>query len=199
MIMHYREIVFCFLTCTMSIILIAFSQNILVQSFNTKAYLCLPLGKKLMYYLIPGIGCAVGSVVSFFLSKVMNRKVIMFYAIWLAGVFMFLCGPSYVFGLYDNSKASVVSADNNYVFKLQISGYAMVGLFVGVLVYPIMSEIFCLAHIKEGILNDITLIDKASGVFSIFFGLGELLAVVLGNFLIAYIKNDPFNYTVSSL
>ena len=66
----------------------------------------------------------------------------------------------------------------------------MVGFFVGFLVYPLLSEILCIAHLKEGILNDITLVDKASGIFCIFYGFGSLLAIVMGNFMVSYIRTD---------
>ncbi len=64
----------------------------------------------------------------------------------------------------------------------------MVGFFIGFLVYPLLSEIMCIAHIKEGVLNNITLIDKASGLFSLFFAFGCILAVVFANFMAPYIK-----------
>ena len=61
----------------------------------------------------------------FFLTKVMQRKLIIFYALIFIGGFMFLSGPSYVFGLYDNESSMNKTADhglmtvgNVYTFKL---------------------------------------------------------------------------------
>lgn len=73
-----------------------------------------------------------------------------------------------------------------------MSGFALTALFIGFLVYPLMSEILCIAHIKEGVLNDITLIDKASGLFCLFFGFGCIVAILFANIMMLYIKpSDP--------
>ena len=97
----------------------------------------------------------------------MNRKVIIFFGLIISGCFLFVAGPSYIFGLYNNAKAS--NTDDDYIFKMHVAGFSMVGFFISFVVYPLVSEIFCLAHIKEGVLNDMSLIDKSTGVFNMFF------------------------------
>jgi hypothetical protein len=46
--------------------------------------------------------------------------------------------------------------------------------------YPILPEILCIAHIKGGILNDYSLIDKASGFCCAFYSFGAMLAIFIG-------------------
>ena len=57
----------------------------------------------------------------------MQRKLIIFYALLCASAFLFVSGPSYVFGLYDNEKAlnktlipnsKTITEGSIYVFKL---------------------------------------------------------------------------------
>jgi hypothetical protein len=66
----------------------------------------------------------------------------------------------------------------------QFAGFACSGFSVAFVIYPLLPEVLCIAHLKEGILNDISLVDKASGIYSIFYGFGCIFAVVLGNLLI---------------
>lgn len=73
--------------------------------FNTKTFLCATPGTKLLYYSTPALTFIGGTVVVFFLTKVMQRKLIIFYSLIFVGAFMFLSGPSYVFGLYDNESS----------------------------------------------------------------------------------------------
>jgi hypothetical protein len=40
-----------------------------------------------------------GTICAFILTKFVNRKLIIFYALLFTGVFLFLTGPSYVFAL----------------------------------------------------------------------------------------------------
>jgi hypothetical protein len=51
-------------------------------------------------------------------------------------------------------------------------------------VYPILPEVLYITHLKEGILNDISLIDKASGIYSIFFSFGCIIAVIITNLIV---------------
>ncbi len=48
----------------------------------------------------------------------------------------------------------------------------MVAFFVSFMVYCLLSEILAIAHTNEDVLNDLTLIDKAAGMFGVFSGLG---------------------------
>ena len=73
---------------------------------------------------------------------------------------------------------------------MQISGFGLVGFFDAFVIFCLLSEILCLAHSKEDILNDVVLIDRASGMFTLFCAFGFILAIVLGNFMIPYIKQD---------
>ena len=59
----------------------------------------------------------------------------------------------------------------------------MCGFFAAFIVYPLLPEVQCLSHIKEGLLNDVALVDKASGIYSFFFAIGCISAVLIGEFL----------------
>jgi hypothetical protein len=63
---------------------------------------------------------------------------------------------------------------------MQISGFSLASFFTAFIIYPLLPEVQCLSHVKEGLLNDVALVDKASGIYSMFFAIGCLLAVVIG-------------------
>jgi hypothetical protein len=71
---------------------------------------------------------------------------------------------------------------------MQMSGFSLVGFFLAFIVLPLLPEIQCLSHIKEGKLNDISLVDKASGIYSIFFSTGCILAVLVGESFVQFLK-----------
>jgi hypothetical protein len=43
---------------------------------------------------------------------------------------------------------------------------------------------------KEGILNDYSLIDKASGIYGIFFSIGCILSVIVGSIIYNDLHRD---------
>ena len=73
---------------------------------------------------------------------------------------------------------------------MQLAGFSLTSFFIAFVIYPLLPEVLCLTHIKEGILNDITLVDKASGIYSIFYGIGCIIAIIFGNLIITY-ELDP--------
>ncbi len=56
--------------------------------------------------------------------------------------------------------------------------------------YPLLPEVQYLSHVKEGLLNDVALVDKASGIYSLFFALGCIIAVLIAKILDHY-KDFP--------
>ena len=67
----------------------------------------------------------------------------------------------------------------------------MCSFFVAFIVYPLLPEVLCVAHIKEGLMNDISLVDKASGIYSLFYGVGCVVQVIFGSLLITYVSENP--------
>lgn len=107
----------------------------------------------------------------------MQRRVIMFFAFLFVGVFCLIQGPSNLFDLnpHDPTYAKTVQ-------KFRISGICLSGFFLSFLFFPILPEVLFIAHKKEGILDDYNLIDKASGIYGMFFSLGCILGVMVGDF-----------------
>jgi hypothetical protein len=66
---------------------------------------------------------------------------------------------------------------------MQISGFSLCSFFTAFIVYPLLPEVQCISHVKEGLLNDVALVDKASGIYSLFFALGCIIAVLIGKTL----------------
>lgn len=70
---------------------------------------------------------------------------------------------------------------------MQLTGFALTSFSIAFVIYPLLPEVLCITHIKEGIMNDITLVDKASGIYSIFYGIGCILSIIFGNLIITYV------------
>ena len=68
-------------------------------------------------------------------------------------------------------------------FEMEAIGYALCWFIVSMTFYPFLPEVTCLAHKKEGILNDYQLIDKAAGLYSVFYSIGCIIAIFIGETL----------------
>ena len=185
-LLRHREILFCLFATTMAAVMISFQQDILIQNFNARVYLCLPLLKKLLYYLVPLLTFIVGKIVAYGLTRIMQRKLIIFVSWFLAACSLFIAGPSYIFGLNDTERT--LDEGSNYTIRMQLLGFGLTSFFTSFMVFCLLSELLCLAHSLEDALNDIQCIDRATGLFTMFTALGFVIAIIAGNLIVSYIK-----------
>jgi hypothetical protein len=83
--------------------------------------------------------------------------------------------------------------------NFRIAGLTMSGFFLSFLFYPILPEILSIAQNKEGILDDYNLIDKACGIYGVFFSLGNMLSVIVGDIIYYQIFNLNFRTTCDAM
>jgi MFS family permease len=109
----------------------------------------------------PFVGC---------LTSVIPRYWITFFAFFFASAALFMFGPSKVF----NFPVSIT---------LSTIGLAILGCSCSVIFVPLLSEIIEGVREKEGIWDSGTINDKATGVYNTAYGLGCIIAPILGGYL----------------
>eukprot|EP00347_Sterkiella_histriomuscorum_P003211 403365165 len=114
------------------------------------------------------------------LSKRIPRRLFIFASFILLSISMLLQGPSVMFGL----------PDSNW---LMFIGYSISGIAQGFVFIPLLPEAIESIYIKEQIVEgeneyqDQILNDIASGLYSTFYSIGQILAPTLGGALYDYI------------
>ena len=151
------QIQFCFFVTVISLILLIFYDNIL-RAFIMKDIaleggrkfcggqpFCLEITK---YYSIPAISFLIGSVVIFYMVKIVQRRRVIFISFLLVAVFLLVMGPSHLFtvGVKDYK-------------EYQQAGMSITAFFLAFIIFPVLPEIISLVHKSEGLLDDYILID----------------------------------------
>lgn len=68
-------------------------------------------------------------------------------------------------------------------YKLLLAGIAVLGVAIGFLFVPLLTEIIAAVQEKEGMGENPILNDKCTGLFNTFFGIGSILAPTCGGLI----------------
>ena len=77
--------------------------------------------------------------------------------------------------------------------KYTVVGMTFSAFFLAFIMFPVLPEIIYLVHQNEGVLDDYVFIDRASGIFGVYFALGCIIGVILGDGIVFHVQGKDGN------
>lgn len=122
-----------------------------------------------IFFLLSSITYVIGAPLSSCLSRVINRRYVVFFAFSMMIVQNMFQGPSYIFGLPDSLALIGV-------------GVSMLGFCLSLALVPLLSELIETLEDMD-IYDPSQICDMTASMFNCMFNLGNLLAPLIAGFI----------------
>lgn len=177
---HSRSL-FCLIACGVSMICLLFFESTLADYLKDNFGIS-PKENGLIF-AIPCLFYAGSSPFVGMLTKIMQRRLIIFFAFLLNVIALFMMGPSELLGFPSTLK--------EHAEWLVFAGLALNGVSISFIFVPLLPEILYVVGTAEGLENDNDLNDKASGIYNVAYASGTILAPNIGGLL-----SDAYGFRV---
>lgn len=172
MFLKHPRSLFCLLACGVSMICLLFFESTLAKYL--KNHFGIDASWNGIIFAIPCLFYAGSSPFVSMLTKIMQRRLIIFFAFILNIIALLLMGPSEMLGF----------PERQYNQWLTYVGLALNGVSISFIFVPLLPEILYVVGTAEGLSDDNNeLNDKASGIYNVAYASGTILAPNIGGIL----------------
>lgn len=181
MFLKYPRSLFCLLACAVSMICLLFFESTLSKYLEDN--FDISSKENGLIFAVPCLFYAGSSPFVGMLTKIMQRRLIIFFAFILNVIALFMMGPSYILDFPYTKE--------EHAEWLTIAGLALNGISISFIFVPLLPEILYIVGTEEGLSHDNDLNDKASGIYNVAYASGTILAPNIGGLL-----SDAYGFRV---